>query len=139
MTNIKFALVASLLTAAPGAAPAQEAPEICEPQTVAQWLGLETISGCTDEGTEDGDETAESEGPLQGLLQAHESSGGKSTAALEHANTMSGGAVLAAHSQAGAEAEDETEDDEEAEDEEEDGNGRPDNPGRPDGVGGGRP
>ena len=138
MTHMKFALFAGLLIAAPCAAFAQEAPDTCDPQTVAQWLGIETISGCTDEGSEGGEDVAETQGPLQGLLQAHESSNGKSTAALEHANTMSGGAVLAAHTQASPDDEDEPEEDEEAEDDD-DGNGRPEHAGRPDGVGGGRP
>ena len=134
MTPLKFALAAGLLIAAPGAALAQEAPQTCNPQTVAQWLGLEPVAGCTDGGEEVGDDnggaTVDAEGPLQGLLQAHESSGGKSTAALERANTRSGGAVLSAFSRAS--------EDDQVRDDNGNGNGRPDHAGRPDDAGAGR-
>ncbi|AEQ52039.1 hypothetical protein [Pelagibacterium halotolerans] len=124
--------IAALSMAAPGAALAQEVVS-CDPQTIAQLLGLEPIAGCEAEITDpDGEESANDR--LTGLLTAHEASGGRSTEALDHANTMSGGAVLAADMNDDDDEEEEEEEEEieiEAEDEDEDdGRGRPDDAGR---------
>jgi hypothetical protein len=83
-----------LSMAVPGAVLAQESVS-CEPQTIAQWLGLEAIPGCEAEAIAPGTEVPDT-GERTGLQTAHEASEGRSTQALEHANTMSGGAVLAA-------------------------------------------
>lgn len=105
---------AGLALASPATAFAQESGT-CEPQTIAQLLGLEAMSGClvepVDPGEGGGTETPDEGDRVTGLLNAHQASGGRSTAALEHANTMSGGAVLAAHSRDGEHSEDASDED----------------------------
>lgn len=116
-----------LSMAVPGAVLAQESVS-CEPQTIAQWLGLETIPGCEAEAIAPGTEAPDT-GERTGLQTAHEASEGRSTQALEHANTMSGGAVLAAL------RDDDDDDDSDPEDDEDNDRGG----GRPADAGGGRP
>ena len=136
-----LAVIASLSIAVPGVAVAQEAGT-CEPQTIAQLLGLEDIVGCVNEPAEPGEdpvpEDPESDDRVTGLLNAHEASGGRSTAALEHANTMSGGAVLAAHSRHADD--DDTQDDDDGDQDDQDAHedDREDR-GRPAHAGRGRP
>lgn len=125
-----ISVIVGLSMAAPGAALAQEVVS-CDPQSIAQLLGLEPIPGCeADVSDPDGEEPVNDR--LTGLQTAHEASGGRSTEALEHANAMSGGAVLAAHMNGDDDDEEEEEEVEleEEDDDENEGRGRPEDAGR---------
>lgn len=140
MNKFWLTIVAGLSMMAPGAALAQEDAS-CELQTITQLLGLEDVPGCTTGDSNVGENEADGEAPvgeerLTGLQNAHEASGGRSTEALEHANAMSGGAVMSALSRSGGDDDDDDSDqDDDSGEDDDDGN---DGGGRPDHAGGGR-